>query len=157
MGLKYAILGIGVNLFPPEGGFPADLPEAGAVYETSPDPAETRRRLAGRILDHFFRWYPAIQDRPFFDVYRNRSMVLGQPISILQGGTSRPASPFCRAGPAVLPPPWTWSPTSPCGSGRPTGGSPSSPPGRSASARSDSYEIHTFFTNPALTVFFVGV
>ena len=92
MGLKYAILGIGVNLFPPEGGFPADLPEAGAVYETSPDPAETRRRLAGRILDHFFRWYPAIQDRPFFDVYRNRSMVLGQPISILQGGTSRPAT-----------------------------------------------------------------
>ena len=91
-GLKYAILGIGVNLFPPEGGFPADLPEAGAVYDHSPDPTETRRRVAGRILDHFFRWYPEIQNRPFFEAYRNRSLVLGQPITILQGGQSRPAA-----------------------------------------------------------------
>ena len=92
MGLRYAILGIGVNLFPPEGGFPADLPEAGAVFARGPDPAETRQKLAGRILDHFFRWYPHIQDRPFFDTYRDRSLVLGQPITILQGGTSRPAT-----------------------------------------------------------------
>jgi BirA family biotin operon repressor/biotin-[acetyl-CoA-carboxylase] ligase len=92
MGLRYAILGIGVNLFPPEGGFPADLPEAGAVFQRGPDPAETRQKLAGRILDHFFRWYPEIQNRPFFDAYRDRSLVLGQPITILQGGTSRPAT-----------------------------------------------------------------
>ena len=81
-----------MNLFPPEGGFPADLPEAGAVFDRGPDPAETRKKLAGRILDHFFRWYPDIQNRPFFDVYRDRSLVLGQPITILQGGASRPAT-----------------------------------------------------------------
>lgn len=91
-GLQYAILGIGVNLFPPEGGFPADLPEAGAVFDRGPDPAETRRKLAGRILDRFFHWYPAIQDRPFFQDYRDRSLVLGQPIHILQGGQRRPAT-----------------------------------------------------------------
>ncbi|MBR2490510.1 MAG: biotin--[Ruminiclostridium sp.] len=92
MGLRYAILGIGVNLFPPEGGFPPDLPEAGAVFRRGPDPAETRKQLAGRILDHFFRWYPNIQDRPLFEAYRDRSLVLGQPITIHQGGTGRPAT-----------------------------------------------------------------
>ena len=35
-GLQYAIVGIGVNCFPPEGGFPEDLPEAGSVFAERP-------------------------------------------------------------------------------------------------------------------------
>lgn len=90
-GLQYAIVGIGVNLFPPAGGFPADLPEAGAVFSSKPQGLEGRSQLAGRILNHFFSFYPDLSKKPFLDDYRKRSLVLGQPITILERGQTRPA------------------------------------------------------------------
>lgn len=90
-GLQYAIVGIGVNLFPPAGGFPANLPEAGAVFASKPQGLEGRSQLAGRILNHFFSFYPDLSKKPFFADYRKRSLVLGQPITILERGQTRPA------------------------------------------------------------------
>ena len=57
-GLQYAIVGIGVNCFPPAGGFPEDLPEAGSVFAERPQGIEGRSQLAGAILNHFFKFYP---------------------------------------------------------------------------------------------------
>lgn len=90
-GLQYAIVGIGVNLFPPEGGFPPDLPEAGAVFAARPQGLEARSKLAGSILDHFFTFYPHLAQRPFFDDYRRRSLVLGREITVLERGQTRTA------------------------------------------------------------------
>ena len=90
-GLQYAIVGIGVNLFPPEGGFPRNLPQAGAVFAARPQGLEARSRLAGAILDHFFTFYPHLTQRPFFQDYRSRSLVLGREITVLEGGKTRPA------------------------------------------------------------------
>ena len=81
-GLQYAIVGIGVNLFPPKGGFPPELPEAGAVFPTRPQGLEGRSQLAGSILNHFFSFYAD---------YRRRSLVLGQEITVLEGGQTRTA------------------------------------------------------------------
>ena len=90
-GLQYAIVGIGVNLFPPEGGFPPELNEAGAVFDSKPQGLESRSQLAGSILNHFFSFYPNLTEKPFFEDYRRRSLVLGQPITILERGQTRPA------------------------------------------------------------------
>ena len=90
-GLQYAIVGIGVNLFPPEGGFPPELNEAGAVFDSKPQGLESRSQLAGSILNHFFSFYPNLAEKPFFADYRKRSLVLGQPITILERGQTRPA------------------------------------------------------------------
>lgn len=90
-GLQYAIVGIGVNLFPPEGGFPPELNEAGAVFDSKPQGLESRSQLAGSILNHFFSFYPNLAQKPFFGDYRKRSLVLGQPITILERGQTRPA------------------------------------------------------------------
>ena len=90
-GLQYAIVGIGVNLFPPEGGFPPELNEAGAVFDSKPQGLESRSQLAGSILNHFFSFYPNLAEKPFFGDYRKRSLVLGQPITILERGQTRPA------------------------------------------------------------------
>ena len=90
-GLQYAIVGIGVNLFPPKGGFPPELPEAGAVFPTRPQGLEGRSQLAGSILNHFFSFYPHLKDKPFFADYRRRSLVLGQEITVLEGGQTRTA------------------------------------------------------------------
>lgn len=91
-GLQYAIVGIGVNLFPPAEGFPADLPEAGAVFPARPEGLEVRSQLAGRILERFFSFYPDIRNKPFFEEYRRRSMVLGKAIQILERGQTRPGT-----------------------------------------------------------------
>ena len=73
-GLQYAIVGIGVNCFPPAGGFPEDLPEAGSVFAERPQGIEGRSQLAGAILNHFFKFYPNLAQRPFFEDCRKRSL-----------------------------------------------------------------------------------
>ena len=90
-GLQYAIVGIGVNLFPPEAGFPPELPEAGAVFSARPQGLEGRSQLAGSILNHFFSFYPDLKTSDFFEEYRKRSLVLGQEITVLEGSTTRTA------------------------------------------------------------------
>ena len=89
--LEYAVVGIGVNCFPPEGGFPEDLPEAGSVFAERPQGIEGRSQLAGAILNHFFEFYPNLAQRPFFEDYRKRSLVLGKEITVLEGNQTRTA------------------------------------------------------------------
>ena len=92
-GLQYAIVGIGVNLFPPAGGYPPELAEImGAVFEARPQGLEARSLLAGRILDRFFAFYRDIAAKPFFDEYKKRSFLLGREIEVLEGGQVRPAT-----------------------------------------------------------------
>ena len=90
-GLQYAIVGMGVNLFPPAGGFPADLPQAGAVYSARPQGLESRSQLAGEILNQFFAFYPHLEEKPFFQAYRDRSLVLGREVTVLERGQTRTA------------------------------------------------------------------
>lgn len=90
-GMRYAIVGIGVNLYPPEGGFPPELTQAGSVFSERPTGA-LRCRLAGSLLNHFFTLYPQVQERRFFEAYRSRCLVLGQEVEVLEGGRTRPAT-----------------------------------------------------------------
>lgn len=84
--MSYVIVGLGVNVLAPEGGFPEDLRDlAGAVFADRgvPDP---RCRLAAGILDRLTNYYRQLPERSFFDAYRRRSLVLGSPILILSPG-----------------------------------------------------------------------
>lgn len=90
--LRYAVVGIGVNLLPPSGGFPPELEHiAGAVWPDGTEEEGLREKLAGAILERFFGFYPTLRERPFFEDYKRRSLVLGQPIRVLERNTSRPA------------------------------------------------------------------
>ena len=86
-GLLYAVLGIGVNLQEPEGGFPGELKEiAGAVYqETEAPPPGIRAALAAEILNSFFGFYQNLEKRPFLSEYRNRSLLTGKKIRFICG------------------------------------------------------------------------
>lgn len=83
-GLHYAILGIGVNLQAPEGGFSEDIRDiAGALFETVPPKAwET---LTAGILNRFFAFYSDLTARSFLSEYRERSLLTGMPIRFLHG------------------------------------------------------------------------
>ncbi|MCH5352905.1 MAG: biotin--[acetyl-CoA-carboxylase] ligase [Acutalibacter sp.] len=84
-GLRYAVLGIGVNVEVPEGGFPEELRDiAGALYEKDAPP-ETRTVLAAEILNRFFGFYQTLTDRPFLPEYRRRSLLTGRRVTLVRG------------------------------------------------------------------------
>ena len=88
--LQYAVLGIGVNVAPPPGGFPEELrPIACAVFEGSA-PEGARARLAAEILTRFRR-FRNLEARQFLPAYRARSMVLGRRVAVSLGEEVFPA------------------------------------------------------------------
>lgn len=84
-GLHYAVLGIGVNLREPEGGFSGELRKvAGALFRQEPPPG-TRTKLAAEILNRFFAFYQALPERTFMKEYRERSLLTGLEVTFRQG------------------------------------------------------------------------
>ena len=88
-GLDYAVLGIGVNLFSPPGGFPPELAEiAGAVFPGKPEDDE-RSRLIAAILDRFLPLYRALPDKGWLEEYRARSILTGREVRFLREGRAQ--------------------------------------------------------------------
>lgn len=89
-GVDYLVVGIGINLYEPEGGWPAELRDiATAVF--APDETVNRCRLAAGIADELLALYDALPDTAFLGEYRARNIVPGRNVLILQNGQSRPA------------------------------------------------------------------
>ena len=89
-GLEHLVVGIGVNLYEPEGGWPEALaPIATAVF--APDETVNRCRLAAAIADELLTLYDALPDTAFLEEYRARNIVPGQDVLIVQNDRSRPA------------------------------------------------------------------
>ncbi len=85
-GLHYAVLGIGVNLQEPPGGFPPEVaPVAGALFQEEP-PQGAASRLAAGILNCFFTYYQAMPARAYMEEYQARSLLTGMGITFLEGG-----------------------------------------------------------------------
>ena len=81
----YAVLGIGVNVKPPCAGFPSDVADvAGTLCPTNTDPL--RSKLVANILSRFWHLYEHLDDQSFYDDYRKRCFLLGQPIVITRHG-----------------------------------------------------------------------
>ena len=82
--LDYAVLGIGFNVYEPEGGFPKEISEiAGAVFPGKTEDA--KNRLCSSFLFYFEKWYRQLSDRNYTEEYRKRSIVTGQKIRVLKG------------------------------------------------------------------------
>lgn len=89
-GLDWAVLGIGLNVYAPKGGFPEELRNiAGAIAtECSPD---LRCRLAAAFLESFAQIYDSLDKPQFSEEYRKRCFLLGKPISVLKPDGTVPA------------------------------------------------------------------
>ena len=86
-GLNYAIVGIGVNVQEPPGGFAPEIRDvAGALYKEEV-PAGVRTQLAAEILNRFFGFYDHLTQRTFMDAYRERSLLTGMEVTFAQGDT----------------------------------------------------------------------
>lgn len=91
-GLDFCVLGIGVNISPPAGGFPPELADvAGAVFAQGQTPENIRNRLSAAILDNFSELYRDIGSSVIFEEYRRRLFILGRRVTVLRNGTERSA------------------------------------------------------------------
>lgn len=88
--LEYAVLGIGINAYPPPGGFPEELEGiAGAVFRQPRD--DGKNRLAAGFLNRFMACYSAPEKSGYAGRYRSRSLVIGREIQVLSPGRSQKA------------------------------------------------------------------
>ncbi len=81
-GNPITILGIGVNLYPWDKGFPAEIKDiAGTVFEM--DEGITERFIA-EVINCFYELYNALPDLFFISEYKDLSMLIGKEISYLK-------------------------------------------------------------------------
>lgn len=87
--LEYAVLGIGLNIYRPEEGFPEEIQDkAGFLYEDPQD--DLKNRLCAGFLNHFMYYYQS-EDLTYVETYRSRNLALGRQITTISGNERRNA------------------------------------------------------------------
>ena len=83
--LQYAIIGIGVNLCPPSGGFDKEIEDiACGVYEND-CPKDFKYKLCAKIINNFFKHYEVLQEKNYLKLYRERSCIIGKMVDVYVG------------------------------------------------------------------------
>ena len=88
--LDYAALGIGLNVYEPDGGFPPEIADT-AGYILTHRQQDARSRLAAAFVKRFMEIYSRLDSAEFVDEYRHRSIALGKDVSVISGDTVRRA------------------------------------------------------------------
>ena len=89
-GLDWAVMGIGFNVYEPEGGFPEEIRGiAGAI--TAERSRDLRSRIAASFLKHYYDIVELGRLEGFAEEYKRRSFIIGERVNVLRGGSSRPA------------------------------------------------------------------
>lgn len=84
--LDFAVLGIGINLSTPNGGFPADLPRAGSVFGEAEATEETKAQIIARFAEEFFKHYKNLGKKEFMIKYKEKSFLNGKTIEFEREG-----------------------------------------------------------------------
>ena len=81
----YVILGIGINLYAPENGFPEDIKSiAGALLE--PNETIDINLLLSNIINNFFKLYKDLKSTDTVDAYRTRLLLKNQKVNYIKNG-----------------------------------------------------------------------
>ncbi|EOS77497.1 MAG: biotin--[acetyl-CoA-carboxylase] ligase [Lachnospiraceae bacterium] len=82
--LEYVIVGIGINIYEPVGGFPEEIKDAaGAVFTSHIQKENMRNRLASEFIKNFMEYYNMLPSRNYLEEYRNRCFVIGKEVKIV--------------------------------------------------------------------------
>lgn len=82
--MEYVIVGIGINIYEPEEGFPEEIKEvAGAVFTNDISRENLRNQIATEVLTQFMKYYKKFPQRTYFDEYRKHSAVIGKDVRII--------------------------------------------------------------------------
>lgn len=79
--LDYAIVGIGINITPPECGFPVEIKDIATCI--SSDKREIKNHLIGEIINRFIYYYHNLTNKEYLTQYKNRLFFLGEEITVI--------------------------------------------------------------------------
>ncbi|MBQ7225109.1 MAG: biotin--[Clostridia bacterium] len=83
--MQYAVVGIGVNMCPPKGGFDKDIADiACGIYENE-CPHGFKAKLCAEIINRFFHHYRCIENKEYINLYREKSNIIGNPVDVFVG------------------------------------------------------------------------
>lgn len=89
--LEYAVVGVGINLAAPEGGFPSEIADiAGALCKSCDK--DKKRQLAEEILSQVEAHLPLLGTDQLTDEYISRSILIGKEINIIYADRVEPAT-----------------------------------------------------------------
>ncbi len=81
--LDYAILGIGTNIYKPEGGFPEDIKNiAGAISDTMQ--SDLKNKIASTFLNKFFNYYYSADNKEYIEKYKAYNFILDREITVIK-------------------------------------------------------------------------
>lgn len=87
---EYAVLGTGINVYAPEGGFPEEIRGiAGSVL--SAPATDAKNRAIAEYLNRFLPLYRDLGGKETIAEYRRRSFVIGRNVTVLAGDRATPA------------------------------------------------------------------
>ncbi len=81
--LKYAIVGIGINLYEPEGGYPDDIKNiATAMFDNATNHIDIENKIVAEIVNTFFDLFNNfLKDRVIAE-YKSRLFILGKSVTV---------------------------------------------------------------------------
>ena len=85
---EYVVVGAGINVYTPQGGFPPEIADIAGALWNAPVP-DGKNRLAAEFLNRFWTLYRGGGD--FLEDYRRRSLVIGKTVTVAAGDTARKA------------------------------------------------------------------
>ena len=87
---EYAILGTGINVYAPAGGFPAEIEQIAGSVLTQPAP-DGKNRMIAEYLNRFLPLYRNLGSAVTNAEYRRRSFVLGKMVNVIASDHVTPA------------------------------------------------------------------
>lgn len=88
--LEYAVSGIGINVYEPDGGFSEEIKDiAGAVFYGRK--SDMRNRLAAEVIGRFMKYYREIEQNTYLESYRKRLLWRGERINVISPSGTVPA------------------------------------------------------------------
>ena len=84
--LDYAVVGIGINVLPPNAGFAPEISEIATSIYQNEAPCGYKSLLCAEIIDTFFDYYSHINEKKYMEIYKQKSNVIGKEIEIDVGG-----------------------------------------------------------------------
>jgi len=80
---EYVILGIGLNLLEPKGGYPEDIKNiAGSLFSENED--FSPNEILAAVVNNFFEFYKALKSKAVLEEYQKRMMLIGERINYTQ-------------------------------------------------------------------------
>ena len=85
--LNFAVLGVGVNIFPPKDNFPDEIKNIEtAIYENE-NSENILPTLAAEIVNIFMSFYKNLEKKEYLTEYKKRSILIGKEVSYIVDGT----------------------------------------------------------------------